>query len=450
MAATSCVNKSAIYFDISDIVKYALTNATVTGIQRSALNIIRSVIRGDEARPVYGLVKHPVTGAFKVADLSFMRERYDLTDFVARFDIPPGKDRWFIAKLGRYRARPIKHFLRKCRMHVKWSISPKLRLKYGGFVEAKPSCLSDPSDVKGGVIVNLGAGWATDYLAVTQFAMLHSCRLVWFVHDIVPIVVPHYSTQSNKNFEPWFNYIGNYSWIITCNSQFTKDQVLDYFQTVGIARTVHVTPFPHEFAFGDEHENASIRDAVAQLANQKYVLCVGTIEVRKNILKLLQTWSELRTRRDGATPKLVLCGKKGWKVKDVYEFLTNTSNIQGTVELVEGANDNELEYLYRHCEFTVFPSLFEGWGLPIGESLWFGKPVLCADNSSMPEVGGRFATYFSHDEPESLARKLQDMMDHPIQLPSNIRDELTTWRDTAKSIIDIIDRQEEQDPLLSN
>ncbi len=443
MAAASRANRSAIYFDITDIVRYASINTTVTGIQRSALNIIRSVVRADEARPIYGLVKHPVTGAFKVADLSFMRDRYDLTDFVARFEIPSGKDRWFIAKLGRYRNRPIRRFLRKCKLQVKWTISPKLRLKYEEFVEAKPSCLSDASDVRGGVIVDLGAGWATDYFAITQFSLLHSCRLVWFIHDIIPIVAPVYAS-GQKAFEPWLNYIASYSWLIACNSQFTKNQILDYFRTIGVNRTVHVASFPHEFASASENESAPIRDTVAQLANAKYVLCVGTVEIRKNLLKLLRTWNELRNS-GGAMPKLVLCGKKGWKVGGVYEFLAETANIEGTVELVEAANDNELEYLYRHCEFTVFPSLFEGWGLPIGESLWFGKPVLCADNSSMPEVGGRFATYFNHDEPESLARKLQDMMDHPVQLPSNIRDDLTTWQDTANSILNIIDRQDEQD-----
>jgi len=60
--------------------------------------------------------------------------------------------------------------------------------------------------------------------------------------------------------------------------------------------------------------------------------------------------------------------------------------------LVENPSDEELAYLYKNSLFTVFPSYYEGWGLPIGESLWFGKPVVASNTSSMREVGGMLST----------------------------------------------------------
>jgi glycosyltransferase involved in cell wall biosynthesis len=129
----------------------------------------------------------------------------------------------------------------------------------------------------------------------------------------------------------------------------------------------------------------------------------------------------------------------GWGVKEVYNFLSDTGHLDGSIKVIDRPNDSELELLYRHCKFTVFPSLMEGWGLPIGESLWFRKPVLCAQSASMPEAGGRFATYFNHDEPQSLLAKLLGMIDNPVQLPDNIGNYLRSWEDTANSILDFID-----------
>ena len=98
-------------------------------------------------------------------------------------------------------------------------------------------------------------------------------------------------------------------------------------------------------------------------------------------------------------PNLVLAGGRGWKVDNVYDFLGRTANVDRTVKIVDKPSGAELEFLYRRCALTVFPSRLEGCGLPIGERLWFGKRVICAARSSMPEVAGSFANYFSHDEP---------------------------------------------------
>jgi glycosyltransferase involved in cell wall biosynthesis len=196
---------------------------------------------------------------------------------------------------------------------------------------------------------------------------------------------------------------------------------------------------PHEFKYSADYQRDTIRSSVHQLAQQKYVLCVGTIETRKNTLGLLQAWCEIQKSRPADMPMLVISGGRGRGADGVHAFLRQTGNVSGTVTVIGKPNDAELEYLYQHCQFTVFPSLFEGWGLPIGESLWFGKPVICADNASMPEAGGQFATYFSHSQPGSLQAVLERMIDHPVKLPENIRDHLATWDDTAAALYRAID-----------
>ncbi len=92
-------SKPVLYFDVTDLVEYAMVYTTVAGIQRGVLRTLGSVIRQGADRRVLGLLKHPLTGAFKQADLSFMRGPYDLSDFASRFELLSGKTRWLARKL---------------------------------------------------------------------------------------------------------------------------------------------------------------------------------------------------------------------------------------------------------------------------------------------------------------------------------------------------------------
>ena len=99
-----------------------------------------------------------------------------------------------------------------------------------------------------------------------------------------------------------------------------------------------------------------------------FVLCVGTIERRKNQINLVRAWLALSHRR--TMPLLVLAGRFGGMSDDVRILLERQ---QCPVKVIEGPSDEDLGALYATCQFTVFPSHFEGWGIPVGESLWFGK-----------------------------------------------------------------------------
>lgn len=432
-----------IYFDVTDIVQFATNRKTVTGIQRSALRIIESFMREGDGRPVYGLVNHPLSGEFSVADLSFMREQYKTDDFASRFGLHSGKRRWFAQKLRRYNSRSSRRRLRSYELALRWALSRGLRRKFeANACEAKPSCLTAQAIEPGAIIVSLGAGWGTDYAAVRELAHANNCKTISFIYDILPITAAHIlSHKYLGSFRKWVDYAAKNSALLICCSEFTKKQLGEYLSAHNLACKIAVAKFPHEFALSSDSGQPALRSDVASLAREPFILYVGTFEIRKNLFGLLKAWSELQKERPAGLPSLVLAGKKGWKIDDLYAFLRDTNNVNGTVKIVDGPSDAELELLYRNCKFTVFPSLLEGWGLPIGESLWFGKPVLCANNSSMPEVGGRFATYFSHDDPGSLQAKLEEMLDNPPELPTNIRDYLTTWKDTARSIRDILDRE---------
>ena len=116
----------AVYFDITDIVGHAMKNTHVTGIQRSVLKVIESIVRKGD-RSVFGIIKHPLNESFLIADLSFMKGHYDLDDFHARFDLPSGKRLWLSGKLLRYKKTPLRRAFHYARLQLRWASSGKLR-----------------------------------------------------------------------------------------------------------------------------------------------------------------------------------------------------------------------------------------------------------------------------------------------------------------------------------
>lgn len=413
------------YFDITDIVAHAWSNGSVTGIQRGVIRIISALI--DEHRDVRGLLKHPWSGAFCSVDLSFMGTSYDFSakDFIYRLGLPTGKELWMVRKLAKYRRRPLKRYINSTLAHCRWALSPRLRATY----PAQDRGNRNPAEnrisllhlTSRDTIAALGAGWGTDYVAVHELAARMGARTITLVYDIIPLSHPHFlhHSSTSERFETWLRYAAQHSDILATISHFTarelEAQLCAWAQTSGnpaFNRPVSVVQFPHEF------------QSAKRMISGNYVLCVGTLEIRKNIPALVQAWRLLENELGDACPTLVLAGGRGWGVD--LEDIAN-----GKIRIIERPDDRELEALYQECLFTVYPSVFEGWGLPVGESLWFGKRVLCARAASMPEVGGEYADYFDLDVPQSLYDALVNMIKHPTPLPSDIRSRLRTWRDTA-------------------
>ena len=154
-------------------------------------------------------------------------------------------------------------------------------------------------------------------------------------------------------------------------------------------------------------------DHIRALAKTPYVLIVGTMEVRKNLWRVATVWDRLRRERGRALPKLVLAGRRGWLNGDFDRLMDATGQLGGWIEIVEAPGDDTLDHLYRNCLFTITASFYEGWGLPIGESLGYGKTAVVSDTSSMPEVGGDLVEYCDPHAPDSIEAACLRLIDDP-------------------------------------
>lgn len=142
---------------------------------------------------------------------------------------------------------------------------------------------------------------------------------------------------------------------------------------------------------------------------ESYLFTVSTVEPRKNLVTLLDAYARLRKELGSSCPPLVIVGRKGWNCDDILGYM---ADLQETVRFPGHVSDAELIALYQMASCLVFPSLYEGFGLPVVEAMMAGCPVISSTTSSLPEVAGDAALLVDPLDPSEIAsamkRVLQD------------------------------------------
>ncbi len=147
---------------------------------------------------------------------------------------------------------------------------------------------------------------------------------------------------------------------------------------------------------------------------RRYGLHVGTLEPRKNVAALLAAWRLLRERLPGAPP-LVLCGRYGWRSEEIRAEVERAEE-EGWLHHLGYVDEGQLAALYRGAAVVVFPSLYEGFGLPAIEAQHAHAPLVCSDLPALREVAGEGALYAPPDRPEELAQRIaQVLTDEPLR-----------------------------------
>jgi len=250
---------------------------------------------------------------------------------------------------------------------------------------------------RGDIFVIAGAYWIVpDYGSFLMHAKRSGVIVGTYIYDLIPITHPEWVTDDTRRAvtDRAIDIILLSDFFMTI-SAFVKtdvDRLLhDEFSEI---KPVFPVPLPHILpAKGDAKTPPTIRSTDSH--EEKYVLCVCTLEGRKNHYMLFRVWAALiRKHGHDKIPNLVLVGKWGWNIERFRSAVEQSSFLDNKIVIKNLVHDDELMKLYQNCLFTVFPSFVEGWGLPVGESLTFGKLCLAAKSSSIPEVGGEFAEYF--------------------------------------------------------
>lgn len=168
-----------------------------------------------------------------------------------------------------------------------------------------------------------------------------------------------------------------------------------------------------------------------------FFLAVGTLEPRKNFARLIEAYALLRERLKGDVPDLVFAGRRGWMYEDILKA-PETFHIQSSVAFLEYVSDDTLKTLYHHSVALAYPSLYEGFGLPVIEAMHAGVPVVSSARGALKEVGEDVAVWVDPEDIGSIAEGLKRILDAGPEIRSRIelgkkRAQLFRW-DTAAEL----------------
>lgn len=260
----------------------------------------------------------------------------------------------------------------------------------------------DASFRKGDTVVLIGAGWNEGAVLqeLSNIKQQSGIRIVQHVNDILPIYQPQlFADNLPKIFTPYIELAMRNADVITVISEATKRDVLVFCKEKKIT-----SPRISVVRLGDDVKSVEGIKPKSLGEDDKFILSVGTFEIRKNYILLYQA-VKLGQLEERELPKIVIAGRKGWLTDDITHVLSMDPFTKDRIIWLDDVKDEELAWLYSNCMFTVFPSLAEGWGLPVVESLQNGKMCLASGVSSMLEIGDGMVDYFlPYDSREVLEK----------------------------------------------
>ncbi|HOW27905.1 MAG TPA: glycosyltransferase family 1 protein [Elusimicrobiota bacterium] len=282
--------------------------------------------------------------------------------------------------------------------------------------------------------------WGTQH--ILPLLAKRSVRMVLTVHDLIYLRLPH--TMELKNL--WINrymikpsiHMAN---TLIADSRCTAQDVVELMKID--PRRIHVNYLGIE----SDYVIKSKEEAQRQLSSfmkvdHPYLLTVGTMEPRKNLLASLAAFMKIA---DQFPHDLFVVGPPGWKMQQVLRMNTYPQSIQKRVKLLGYIPRLLMPSLYAGSDVFLFPSFYEGFGLPPLEAMACGTPVVASNTSCLPEILDSAALFADPHRPDELAAHIRHLLSDPdfqnrqIQAGLN-RSAQFRWKDTAQRMMDIFNQ----------
>lgn len=257
------------------------------------------------------------------------------------------------------------------------------------------------------------------------------------IHDLAFIIYPDFFPKKTNIFLEKIKYSVKTADKVIADSLNTKKDIIKYLDVKEEKIDVIYCGISKEFENLEKREEATKTKEKYNLKN--YILSVGTIQPRKNFIKLIEAFLMIKD----AFPDLclVIAGNKGWLYNEVLKK-ANELKLNKKIIFTGFISQEEKLNLYRGAEAFVLPSFYEGFGIPVLEAFACKIPVLCSDNSSLKEVAGPAAIMFNPDSALDMAEKITGVL-----RGNALRDDLIkkgqerlkmfSWKTSAQKILEI-------------
>ena len=284
---------------------------------------------------------------------------------------------------------------------------------------------------------------SVDLFHATDFVLpptLSRVKTLLTVHDLSFVRVPESASPTLKA------YLDNVvphsiarSTHVLADSQATKEDIVGLYHVDPSKVTVLLSGVDHRFFDRIKVDSLMTTRIKYDLGSVPYIFSVGTVQPRKNYERLIRSLAKLR--QSDVDIHLVIAGGKGWLDSPIYQTISETYMDQ-YVHFIGFADDEDLPALYQNATCVAFPSLYEGFGLPILEAMASGIPVLTSNLSSLPEVAGDAAILvdpYNLDEiTDGLLRLITDTtLRNKLTQKGLLRAKQFTWEKSASQLLSI-------------
>ncbi len=260
------------------------------------------------------------------------------------------------------------------------------------------------------------------------------------IHDLTFLKFPEYSTKIVKSYTKRIKRCLNWTDAIITFSENTKQDIVDFFNVD--PDVIYITPqasrYSNDYLIPQTVSNYII--PIEKNLHSPYFLFVSTLEPRKNILNLIKAFEYLKINYD-IPHKLILIGKKGWSYHFIIDYI-DKSIFKTDIQHLDYVSDESLVVFYSQAEAFIYPSFYEGFGLPILEAMTLGTPVITSNTSSLPEVAGNAALYVDPCDYYQLAEMMIKILKDPILRKEMInrgkqRANNFSWKNTAMKTLGV-------------
>lgn len=271
------------------------------------------------------------------------------------------------------------------------------------------------------------------------------CPVVTTIHDLAFEHLPEtFKRRSWMQLRLTVRHTARRAARIITVSEYSRQ---DICATYGISpEKVTVTPAAASARFTLITNQAELQNVRAKYGIERdYILALGSIQPRKNLVRLIEAYSYLYEHCTGVDlPRLVIAGKKGWLESDVFRIASQSVAAQDIL-FIGYVPDSELPALYSGAVCFVYPSYFEGFGLPVLEAMQCGTPVIAGNRTSLPEVIGDAGILIDPFDSKNIASAMADLISNKklrgdLQARGLIRAKAFNWRATAKLTLQVYEQ----------
>jgi glycosyltransferase involved in cell wall biosynthesis len=262
-------------------------------------------------------------------------------------------------------------------------------------------------------------------------------KTVVTVHDLGAEYLPQYHKFPQKLYlNRTTEYVAKYATHLIAVSQATKDALIQRLHVSPERITVVYESWDRSiFHLPSEGELNQVRGEYR--LEKPYILFLGTIQPRKNLERLIEAFSRARIKED-----LVLAGKSGWMNEPIY-MAARKLGVGARVKFLGHVPNKYLSALYGGSSAFIFPSLYEGFGIPVLEAMACGAVVLTSSTTSLPEVGGDAALYVDPENTRSIKNGIEEILSngilrHQLLSKGKLQVQKFSWERAAKETLDVL------------